>query len=188
MSRPVAVILPGLLQRLGIQAIFERYFSAVQVEVFESPAHCPPGDDYLCLVTDAATYIAESDFFLHRRSRCAVLVAGTEGYGQSENPIMIPVGLSLEDMIDRLGVFLANMADASQGAASSASQELSAREIQVLQLIVSGVINKDIAARLNISINTVLTHRKNITAKLGIKTVSGLTLYALMNGYISPDS
>jgi DNA-binding CsgD family transcriptional regulator len=46
-------------------------------------------------------------------------------------------------------------------------------------------MNKEIADRLNISINTVLSHRKNLTAKLGIKTVSGLSFYAMMNGYIS---
>ena len=45
----------------------------------------------------------------------------------------------------------------------------------------------EIAEHLNISLNTVLTHRKNITAKLGIKTVSGLTFYAIMNGLISGD-
>ena len=46
---------------------------------------------------------------------------------------------------------------------------------------------QEIADKLNISLNTVLTHRKNITAKLGIKTVSGLTFYAIMNGIISGD-
>ena len=61
------------------------------------------------------------------------------------------------------------------------------REIEVLQLIAQGFINKEIANRLNISFNTVLTHRKNITAKLGIKTVSGLSFYAMMNGYVKID-
>ena len=51
----------------------------------------------------------------------------------------------------------------------------------------SGWTNQEIAEHLNISLNTVLTHRKNITAKLGIKTVSGLTFYAIMNGLISGD-
>ena len=50
-----------------------------------------------------------------------------------------------------------------------------------------GITNKEIADRLNISLNTVLTHRKNITAKLGIKTVSGLTFYAIMHGYLSGE-
>ncbi|MBQ5466104.1 MAG: response regulator transcription factor, partial [Muribaculaceae bacterium] len=45
---------------------------------------------------------------------------------------------------------------------------------------------KEIAKELNISINTVLTHRKNITTKLGIKSVSGLSFYALMNGFVKP--
>ncbi len=67
------------------------------------------------------------------------------------------------------------------------NKELSIREVDVLQLIVQGFTNKEIGDKLSISLNTVLTHRKNITAKLGIKTVSGLTYFALMNGYLSAD-
>ena len=67
------------------------------------------------------------------------------------------------------------------------NKELSTRETDVLQLIVKGSTNKEIADKLNISLNTVLSHRKNITTKLGIKTVSGLTFYAIMNGIISGD-
>jgi DNA-binding CsgD family transcriptional regulator len=62
--------------------------------------------------------------------------------------------------------------------------DLSLREIDVLCLVASGLTNKEIADKLNISTNTVLSHRKNITAKLGIKSVSGLSVYAMMNGYI----
>ena len=65
--------------------------------------------------------------------------------------------------------------------------ELSAREIEVLALITKGLINKEIADKLNISLTTVITHRKNITEKLGIKSVSGLTIYAVMNGYVEAD-
>ena len=65
---------------------------------------------------------------------------------------------------------------------------LSARETEVLALIVRGFINKEIADRHNISINTVITHRKNITRKTGIKTVAGLTVYAILNGYVDINS
>lgn len=65
--------------------------------------------------------------------------------------------------------------------------EISQRELDVLRLVALGYMNKEIADKLNISLNTVLTHRKNITAKLGIKTVSGLTFYCITNGYISAD-
>ena len=61
---------------------------------------------------------------------------------------------------------------------------LSNREIEVLSLIVQGLINKEIAEKLNISLTTVITHRKNIMDKLGMKSVSALTIYAVMHGYI----
>ena len=61
---------------------------------------------------------------------------------------------------------------------------LSDREIEVLSLIVQGLINKEIADRLNIGLTTVITHRKNIMDKLGMKSVSALTIYAVMHGYV----
>jgi DNA-binding CsgD family transcriptional regulator len=64
---------------------------------------------------------------------------------------------------------------------------LSAREIDVLKQVAQGYSNKEIAESLYISVNTVITHRKNITDKLGIKTIAGLTVYAIMNNLISPD-
>lgn len=63
--------------------------------------------------------------------------------------------------------------------------QLTNREEEILRLIVTGHLNKEIAEKLNISHNTVLTHRKNIIAKTGIKTVSGLTFYAIRKGLIS---
>ena len=68
------------------------------------------------------------------------------------------------------------------------THELSAREIEVLKLITKGLINKEIAERLNIGLTTVISHRKHIAEKLGIKSVAGLTFYAVMNGYIEADS
>ena len=62
--------------------------------------------------------------------------------------------------------------------------ELSAREIEVLKELVAGKTHKEVADALCISVNTVVTHRKNITTKLGIRSLSGLSLYALMNGLV----
>jgi DNA-binding CsgD family transcriptional regulator len=61
---------------------------------------------------------------------------------------------------------------------------LSDREIEVMALIVQGYINKEIADRLSIGLSTVVTHRKNIMDKLGVKSVSALTIYAVMHGYV----
>ena len=68
--------------------------------------------------------------------------------------------------------------------AQTERKTLTAREVEVLVKVVEGYINKEIADLLNISITTVISHRKNITEKLGIKSVSGLTIYAVMNGYV----
>ena len=65
--------------------------------------------------------------------------------------------------------------------------ELSKRETDVLVAVAKGMMNKEIADQMNISIHTVISHRKNITRKTGIKSVSGLTVYALLNNLINED-
>ena len=64
------------------------------------------------------------------------------------------------------------------------SVELSNRETDVLVALVTGLTNKEISDRLFISVHTVITHRKNIIRKTGIKSVSGLTVYALLNNLV----
>ncbi len=62
---------------------------------------------------------------------------------------------------------------------------LTKREIEVLSGIVNGMINKEIADSLNISIHTVVRHRKNITTKTGIRSQSGLTIYAISKNIVN---
>lgn len=69
----------------------------------------------------------------------------------------------------------------------SSEQSLSDREKEIVQLVALGKTNKEISDSLFISPHTVITHRKNITSKLGIKTIAGLTVYAVLNGLIEPD-
>ena len=64
------------------------------------------------------------------------------------------------------------------------SVDLSNRETDVLVCVAKGMTNKDISDMLNISVHTVITHRKNIVKKTGIKSVSGLTVYALLNNLV----
>ena len=65
--------------------------------------------------------------------------------------------------------------------------ELTQREKDVLVLVAKGLMNKEIADKLNLSVHTVITHRKNITHKTDIKSVAGLTVYALLNNLIDKD-
>lgn len=64
---------------------------------------------------------------------------------------------------------------------SSELYELSDREREVLVELSKGLSNKEIADKLHISVHTVITHRKNIIKKTGIKSVAGLTVYAMLN-------
>ena len=67
---------------------------------------------------------------------------------------------------------------------SSEPGELSEREKEILIAVAKGMINKEIASLYNISIHTVMAHRKNISKKTGIKSVSGFVVYALLNNLI----
>lgn len=65
---------------------------------------------------------------------------------------------------------------------------LSPRQREVLQLLAEGYSNKDIARRLDISVNTVNTHRSQLMKQLNIHEITGLVRYAMRNGLISPES
>ena len=91
-----------------------------------------------------------------------------------EDRILIPAVNHLEDSSQEEGT-------AGQG------DKLSAREIEILTGVAQGLLNKEIAAKYNISIHTVITHRKNIVRKTGIKTIAGLTAYAILNNLIDPE-
>lgn len=65
---------------------------------------------------------------------------------------------------------------------------LTERETEVVKLVALGKTNKEIADELSISFHTVISHRKNITEKLSIKTISGLTVYAILNKLIDANT
>lgn len=67
-------------------------------------------------------------------------------------------------------------------------EQLSEREIDVLIELVKGSLNKEIAEKLNISVHTVVSHRKRIIKKTGIKSLSGLTIYAISKKIMPLDT
>ncbi|MGV8091213.1 MAG: response regulator transcription factor [Mangrovibacterium sp.] len=67
-------------------------------------------------------------------------------------------------------------------------ESLTPREVDVLRQITLGLSNKEIADKLNISVHTVVSHRKNIICKTNIKSQAGLTIYAISNKIISLEN
>mgnify|MGYP001000391727 FL=1 len=150
-------------------------------------------DMYAHYFISAQIYVEHNAFFLPRKRKTIVLAGDSHQFQLSGVPILniyqteeglVKDILKLHQHAHHDGYPVKDMPPASPAATG---HELSAREIEVLVLITKGLINKEIADKLNISLTTVITHRKNITEKLGIKSVSGLTIYAVMNGYVEAD-
>ena len=79
---------------------------------------------------------------------------------------------------------LKNAIEENRQAPKNDINELSAREKDILAAVAKGLTNKEIADTFNISIYTVISHRRNISQKLGINSIPGLTVYAIMNKLI----
>lgn len=94
----------------------------------------------------------------------------------------------LSDTSDDIEQKISTVMKAAPAEQRGEGEELSSREKEILVCVARGMLNKEIADHFNISIYTVITHRKNITRKTGIKTVAGLTVYALLNNLIDMNA
>ncbi|MDE6577010.1 MAG: helix-turn-helix transcriptional regulator, partial [Muribaculaceae bacterium] len=123
-------------------------------------------------------FVEALDFFLPRKVR-TLIIGDVKCHANCKNGLAtVSVSSDESDIVAIISRFLKDIKGNEQPG------ELSSREIEVLRFIAQGKINKEIADILCISVNTVITHRKNISSKLGIKSASGLSLYAMMNGII----
>lgn len=184
--KQIAIILPDTLQSTGLQSLLTDYFHPVEIAYFSTfESFMADGRDaYDYYFTQADIFVLNSDFFLPRRAKVIVNLCKDVLQENPSGYTYLNVCAPQEIIIEQLQqLFSADL----NPSAKEKNKDLSTREIDVLRLIVTGNTNKDIADKLNISLNTVLSHRKNITAKLGIKTVSGLTFYAIMNGLMASD-
>ena len=120
---------------------------------------------------------------------CDASVVALEGPVLNEDILRQYDGsVSVYDDPSGLARKLRNALESRQTEPSSESDELSAREKEILVCVAQGMLNKEIADKFSLSIYTVISHRKNITRKTGIKTVAGLTVYALLNNLIDIGS
>lgn len=185
-TRQITIILPDTLRSIGLGTLLADYFAPIEITPFPTfEALAASGNErYDYYFTDADCFARNADFFLPRRDKTMLLTAGSDAARTPSAIRCLPLAAPQEEILERLRRFLDSDAGIPSG---EGNRELSTRETDVLQLIVRGSTNKEIADRLNISLNTVLTHRKNITSKLGVKTVSGLTFYAIMHGLVAGE-
>ena len=190
----IAIVEANTLTCLGLKGILEEMIPMATIRTFHqfSELMDDTPDMYAHYFISAQIYVEHNAFFLPRKRKTIVLAGDSHQFQLSGVPILniyqaeeqlVKDILKLHQHAHHDGYPVKDMPPTPP----TTGHELSAREIEVLVLITKGLINKEIADKLNIGLTTVITHRKNITEKLGIKSVSGLTIYAVMNGYVEAD-
>ena len=149
------------------------------------------GDTPLALLTDLKSIIIKHISGNFNENMCYAVIFTLDSFQkdlEKHNRIREKILKPMLDELDESSIEdLQELIAASHSVKENKGHSLSQRELDVLRLIALGLLNKEVADKLNISLNTVLSHRKNITAKLGIKTVSGLIFYCITHGHISAD-
>ena len=190
MRPKVAVIDPNTLAAVGLKQLLQNVIPIMTVETFGSLAELEANnpDDYFHYFVAMNVVLENRPFFSERRQKTIVLTLSLDNTSQLSEFNSLCINVPEQQLVRSLlmlqqhahsgGKNLPPMPQVLQ------QKILSDREIEVMSLIVQGYINKEIADRLNIGLATVVTHRKNIMDKLGLKSVSALTIYAVMHGYV----
>lgn len=191
----IAIIDPNTLAVLGLKCILQDVMPIAQVDTFgafaELDANSP--DSYFHYFVAMGIFLANRTFFSERRNKTIVLSLSLDTPRPKDfhslcinvpEKQLIKSLLTLVQSAHAHGRNLPPTPPDSSTTDSDTKRCLTEREKEVMALVVSGLINKEIADRLNISLPTVVTHRKNVMDKLGLKSVSALTIYAVMHGYV----
>ncbi|MBQ4387718.1 MAG: response regulator transcription factor [Prevotella sp.] len=190
-NRPlIAIIDANTLAVLGLKQILQNVMPIMTVDTFGSFAELEANDadSYVHYFVSMDIVLSNRAFFMERRRKTIVLTLSLSETSQLADFHSLCINQPESQLIRQLlmlqqhahgdGRNLPPMPHVLQ------QKILTDREIEVMSLIVQGYINKEIADRLNIGLATVVTHRRNIMDKLGMKSVSALTIYAVMHGYV----
>lgn len=188
----IAVIAPSILTALGMKSILEKIIPMAEVEVFNDVHALEESgmERYFHFFTATPLFVRHSALFRPYRRR-VILLAGGSVPPELADMRRLNILRSEEELVrDIMHMHRSVHHDAHDPAPDASAAQgpvLSAREAEVLVLIARGHINKEIAQRLGIGLTTVISHRRNLMEKLGIRSVSGLTLYAVTRGYVEAD-
>lgn len=190
-GRPkVAIIDPNTLTVLGLKQILQNVLPIMRVDTFgsfvELMANKP--DDFFHYFAAMNIVLENKDFFTEHRMKTIVLTLSLDTMSQLSDFNCLCTNVPEKELVRSILMLQQHAHGDGKNLPPMPNilkqKILSNREIEVMSLIVQGFINKEIADKLNIGLATVITHRKNIMDKLGMKSVSALTIYAVMHGYV----
>lgn len=176
--------LESLLREVAMVEIVGKSDSSFKL--IENILHEEP--DFVIISEEMLEPQLENDLekYFHDKNQTAVLFLRSTGDSKKAESVFydsLNLYQSKTELLKKLNKIIESRKPA--GKTNSKSSNLSEREKNILRHVAMGSTNKEIGEKLFISIHTVTTHRKNITQKLGIKTVSGLTVYSILNGIIN---
>jgi DNA-binding CsgD family transcriptional regulator len=190
-NRPkIAIIDPNTLSVLGLKSILQHVMPIMTVDTFgsflELSANHP--EQYFHYFVAMNVVLENKTFFVENRRKTIVLTLSLDTTSQLSEFHSLCINVPESELVRSILILEQHAHGHGQNLPSMPKilqqKILSDREIEVMSLIVQGFINKEIADKLNIGLSTVITHRKNIMDKLGLKSVSALTIYAVMHGYV----
>ncbi len=184
----IAIIDPNILSAIGLRTIIQDLIPQLDIDCYSSyqSMMIQGADQYVHYFVAMNEVISNMVFFSQRKKKTIVLITSPSVKINDFNCLCTDVTESqfTKSLLRLMHHGHPNGNNMPVSATKGEKPLLSNREIEVMALIVQGFINKEIADKLNIGLTTVITHRKNIMEKLGIKSVSALTIYAVMNGYV----
>ncbi len=195
-KKTVALITPSAMVSKGLEDILDESGEFKVEECFRDisrPVEARLGTldpDVVIIDPSVLDFRSRKDGRSRLADICDSIVIALGGPGLTDEVLRQYDGsISIYDSREDILRKMRSSVEAKQSETSvSDSGELSAREKEILVCVAKGMLNKEIADKLCLSIYTVITHRKNITRKTGIKTVAGLTVYALLNNLIDMSS
>ncbi|MGI6223712.1 MAG: response regulator transcription factor [Prevotella sp.] len=191
MQPKCAVVDGNMLAMIGLRQILEDVMPILQVDTFStmSQLRAKNPEQYVHFFVAQEIVVANMPFFNQHKMKTIVLTSQNDASSWLNGFHSICTNQDEESLVRQFLTLVQHAHAHGRNLPPIATPKvLSDREIEVLSLIVRGFINKEIAEKLNISLTTVISHRKNIMTKLGIRSVSGLTIYAVMHGYVDISS
>lgn len=191
MSPRIAIIDSNTLAAIGLKSILQNVMPIISVDTFNGfdELKSVNADVFFHYFVSVNIVLDNRPFFIANRRKTIVLTTSSNPNSQLSDFHSLCINKPEQELVKSL-LHLEQMAHANGRnlppvPKQSQENNLSDREIEVMSLIVQGHINKEIADKLNISLSTVITHRRNIMEKLNVKSVSALTIYAVTHGYVN---
>ncbi len=185
----IAIIDSNALTRMGLHSLLEEIIPMADIKDYRSFDDLPMEDVALF----AHYFVASHIYFEHTsffRSAPVKTIILTGGEMEVSGMLTLNVWQDEQRLVRDI-LALRSMGHGKPHASEEVARAvplLSARETEVAILLCKGCINKEVADRLNISLPTVVTHRKNIMKKLNARSLADVIVYCVMNGIVDVEN